>query len=79
MLLNLKSYDIEVKWKPGKTMLLADQLIRSMVRDDTTAEYQHVKIINFIEYQNVNQLKNLAVSKSRLEDICRRTDNDEEL
>ena len=66
MLINLKSYDLHVKWMPGSTMLIADQLSRSMDISMVHIESNHDKIMNFVEYENVNLTENLAISKERL-------------
>ena len=47
-------------------MLIADQLSRSLDENrHENHENLHSKIINFIDYEIEDQLKNLAISKSR--------------
>ena len=61
-------------------MLIADQLSRSL--DENRCENRenlHSKIINFLDYELEDQLKNLAISKSRLENIKKMSRNDDQL
>lgn len=70
LLLSLQKYDIEVKYKPGKTMFLADALSRNYL-DETREELAPNLLINQISY--------LPVSPEKYRDIQQATSNDEEL
>ena len=59
MFINLKSYNLQVKWMSGSTMLIADQLKRSMDINMVHIETNHVKMMNFVEYEYDRRLLKL--------------------
>ena len=42
MILQLKRYDIQVKWKPGKQILLPDMLSRAHLKDTRDTEMENL-------------------------------------
>ena len=58
MILRLLHYDIDVHYKKGKEMYLSDMLSRSPVTITERGEFNHI-----------NSLSELSISKERLDDL----------
>ncbi|XP_071842713.1 uncharacterized protein [Apostichopus japonicus] len=57
-LLRLQNYDVTIRYKPGKDMLLADALSRLNPLEGESIEKEHV-VVNFVQFsdQNVNEIQ----------------------
>ncbi|KAJ8046021.1 hypothetical protein HOLleu_09172 [Holothuria leucospilota] len=72
LLIRLLQYDVEICYKPGKEMYLADTLFRAYINiDDQSATEKETESINMVEH--------LPVSKATLAEIEQATANDHEL
>ena len=84
ILLRLQRYDLEIKYKPGKDMHLADTLSRAYLPNTTsenTAEVMHVEpqlSATEVEVQHIKMSEYLPITKARLTEIQKATmeDND---
>ena len=66
LLLRLQQYDIEIKYRPGKEMYLADTLSRAFLQNNHRSEVEkEVESIHVVDY--------LAISKQQLEEIQKET------
>ena len=63
MLLNLQSYDVEIKYKPGKELYLADTLSRAHLSNCKSEE----ETLN-LDYQAISFISTLAVSDDKKKD-----------
>ena len=70
MLLKVQKYDVEIVYKPGPEMHLADTLSRAFL--DTTENEQG-------EFERVNAVKHLPMTEERLEELRTSTSSDEVL
>ena len=66
MLLRIQPYDMKIKYRPGKELLLADALSRIQPRQGETINLE--KTIHCVRW-----------SVEKLDDVCRQTDTDAEL
>ena len=61
MLLNILQYNVEICYKKGKEMYLADTLLRSFLplKDHKEAKLEHVNMINYfiIGYEHLVEIK----------------------
>ena len=71
MIMRLQKYDFEVRYQQGTRMHIADTLSRAFL---PTTDHP-----SGAEFENVNMAKFLPISSEKLEDIQRRTDEDESL
>ena len=71
MLLNLQSYDVEIKYKPGKELYLADTLSRAHLSNCKSEE----ETLD-LEYQAISMISSLAVSDDKLREIKEETKKD---
>ena len=64
MLCELQNYDIQIKWKPGKELIIADQLSRACL----PYQYeQHNRICSIIKDINeIDPLSNLTITNKKL-------------
>jgi transposase InsO family protein len=71
MMMRLQKYDFEVRYQQGTRMHIADTLSRAFL---PTTDHP-----SGAEFENVNMAKFLPISSEKLEDIQKRTDEDESL
>ncbi|KAL9955782.1 hypothetical protein ACROYT_G037161 [Oculina patagonica] len=69
MILNVRGYDVEIRYIPGCRQVLADTLSRASVQDDDCKAYE--------EFQEINVV--LSVSDERCEEFQNETKRDPEL
>ena len=69
MILNVRGYDVEIRYIPGCRQVLADTLSRASVKDDDWKAYE--------EFQEINVV--LSVSDERCEEFQNETKRDPEL
>ncbi|CAG2226647.1 unnamed protein product [Mytilus edulis] len=72
MMLQLQKYNIELVYKPGKEMYLADTLSRAYLKDTHTESESE-------EIEAINMIKDLAISEERLKEIQQHTETDTQL
>ena len=72
MLLNLQSYDVEIKYRPGKELYLADTLSRAHLSNCKSEE----ETLD-LDYQAISMISTLPVSDDQLKEIKEETKNDE--
>ena len=66
MLLRIQSYDVHIRYRPGKEMALADPLSHQPCLDNKTIELDV-------------QISHVQFSTRKLDDLCRETRNDSEV
>ena len=69
MILNVRGYDVEIRYIPGSKQVLADTLSRASVHDDDSGADEEFKAINLV----------LSVSDERYEEFQKETKIDPEL
>ena len=69
MFLNVRGYDVEIRYIPGCRQVLADTLSRASVKDDDCKAYEVFQEINVV----------LSVSDERCEEFQNDTKRDPEL
>jgi len=69
MIMTIQKYSINVIYRPGKQLVLADTLSRAFLQDDKTLE----------ENFDVNSLSNVPISDQKLAQLQEATDNDPQL
>lgn len=74
MLLQTQKYDIELKYKPGKQLIIADALSRAYIKDPTSENFD-----NEIQAQVCLIVSELNVTKEKLNEITSETLKDQEL
>ena len=67
MMIRLQKYDVELEYVAGNKMFIADTLSRAQL-PDTEVD---------VEFETVNYTTCLSISKERMEEIKKETDNDE--
>ncbi|VDI51087.1 Hypothetical predicted protein [Mytilus galloprovincialis] len=72
MMLQLQKYNIQLVYKPGKEMYLADTLSRAYLKDTHTESESE-------EIEAINMIKDLAISEERLKEIQQNTETDTQL
>ena len=70
MLLKVQKYDVDIVYKPGPEMYLADTLSRAFLSSTENAEG---------EFERINAVKYLPVTDERLEELKKHTQEDEVL
>ncbi len=70
MLLRLQKYSVELTYKPGKEMYLADTLSRAPLPNTSTPDE---------DIESINMASDLPISDERLKDIQDHTDSDDNL
>ncbi|XP_021340038.1 uncharacterized protein K02A2.6-like [Mizuhopecten yessoensis] len=75
MLLRLQKYDIELKYRPGKELVLVDTLSRAYIQKSVTDD----NLSEEIERHVMSVLRNIPVSDGKLEQIRTETLKDETL
>lgn len=73
MLLRLQRYDIEVKYIPGKDMLLADTLSRSYLPEHASESSVEVEI------ESINMVQHVNIAEERLQAVREETSKDRKL
>lgn len=74
MLLQVQKYDIELQFKPGKQLIIADTLSRAYIEDKEDGDFD-----NEIQAQVCLIVAELNVTKEKLQEISNETQRDEEL
>lgn len=74
MLLQIQKYDIELKYKPGKQLIIADTLSRAYINEKGGENFD-----NEIKAQVCLITSELNVTKEKLQEITTETQKDEEL
>lgn len=74
MLLQVPKYDIELQFKPGKQLIIADTLSRAYIEDKEDGDFD-----NEIQAQVCLIVAELNVTKEKLQEISNETQRDEEL
>lgn len=69
MMLQLQKYNIQLVYKPGKEMYLADTLSRAYIEDKQTEPESE-------EIEAINMIKDLAISEERHKEIQQHTETD---
>ena len=69
MLLRLQKYNLQVKYKRGEKMFLADTLSRAYLPEVNTCEFAQ-------NLENVNHTSSLALSDDRLQQLKHASAND---
>jgi len=77
MLLAVQDYDLDVTYKRGTDMYIADTLSRAYLPKDTVLDANKVTLIE--EFECISQVRDVPGSESRLEEIRRATAKDESL
>jgi len=77
MFLRLQKYDIEIIYKPGSTMYLADTLSRAHLGNDDRNEQCRDQI--FSVFEEINMVDYLPISSSSLKEIQSSSEADETL
>ena len=72
-MLQLQKYNIELVYKPGKEMYLADTLSRAFLKDTHTTDSESKEI------EAINMIKDFAISEERLKEIQQHTETDTQL
>ena len=72
MLLNLQSYDMEIKYRPGKELYLADTLSRAHL-PNSKSEEETLEL----DFQAISMISTLPVSDDKLKEIKEETRKDE--
>ena len=72
MFLKIHQYDVDIQWKPGKDVVVADLLSRSYMNDNTRTTGE-------AEFTQINMVSFLPISEARLTEIQRETEADETL
>lgn len=73
MRVSLQNFDFELKYIPGKEIVVADHLSRSHLKDSSNTEEEKIEAFVAMIEQSLN------VTDTRLEDIKEKTSNDAEL
>ena len=85
MHLRLHNYDIQVEYKKGETMFLADTLSRTYLENEPVSQPQDSDIHSIrerlfaFELEQIKHGEDLSVSPTRLEKLREETAKDEEL
>ena len=72
MFFKIHQYDVDIQWKPGKDVVVADLLSRSYMNDNTRTTGE-------AEFTQINMVSFLPISEARLTDIQRESEADETL
>ena len=72
LMLRLQHYDVEIRYKPGKEMLVADTLSRAYISDHQQSDVEK-------EVESIHTVNHLAISQERLAEIQKETLNDPSL
>ena len=72
MFFKIHQYDVDIQWKPGKDVVVADLLSRSYMNDNT-------HMTGEAEFTQINTVSFLPISEARLTDIQRESEADETL
>ena len=72
MLLNLQSYDMEIKYRPGKGLYLGDMLSRAHL-SNSKSEEETLEL----DFQAISMISTLPVSDDKLKEIKEETRKDE--
>lgn len=72
MLLELSEYDLEVNYKPGKQMYIADTLSRNYVKEQ-------IEPLLTEKYKIASIGEQIAISSTQLQQIKKATENDSEM
>ena len=72
MFLKIHQYDVDIQWKPGKDVVVADLLSWSYMNDNTRTTGE-------AEFTQINMVSFLPISEARLIEIQRETEADETL
>ena len=85
MRLRLQNYDIQVEYKKGETMFLADTLSRAYLENEPVRQTQDSDVRSIrerlfaVELEQIKHGEHLSVSPTRLEKLREETAKDEEL
>ena len=85
MRLRLQNYDIQVEYKKGETMFLADTLSRAHLKDEPVSRTQDSDVRSIrerlfaFELEQIKHGEDLSVSPTRLKNLREETAKDEEL
>ena len=85
MRLHLQNYDIQVEYKKGETMFLADTLSRTYFENELASQIQDSDIRSIreqlfaFELEQIKHGEDMSVSPTRLEKLYEETTKDEEL
>lgn len=74
MLLQVQKYDIELQFKPGKQLIIADTLSRAYIEDKEDGDFD-----NEIQAQVCLIVAELNVTKEKLQEISNEIQREEEL
>lgn len=74
MLLQIQKYDIQLIYKPGKQLIIADALSRAYIKEQTSENFD-----NEIQAQVCLIISELNVTKEKLNEITSETLKDQEL
>ena len=72
LMLRLQHYDVEIRYKPGKEMFVADTLSRAYISDHQQSDVEK-------EVESIHTVNHLAISQERLAEIQKETLNDPSL
>ena len=80
MMLRLQKYDINVKYKPGRYMYIADTLSMAYINDDKANTYDDVRMLEKEDKSEDNSLlKYLPIAEERLKEIRDKTKSETSL
>lgn len=68
-MLRLQHYDVDIRYKPGKEMFVADTLSRAYILNHQQSDVEK-------EVESIHSVNHLAISQERLAEIQKETLND---
>ena len=75
MRLELQRYDLNVSYKPGKELFIADTLSRNY----TELQKEHVKVVSTKEIENGRMTEFISISPERMKEIAKYSEQDQVL